>query len=112
MTFAFLNLKKIIEVYLDDLGAHSRKRVCHPYHLRLIFERCRHYQVHLNPHKCIFCVKFGHLLGFIVSREGIRVNPLKVEAILQFFPRVTFDTFIVYKVWRTSCEGSWSIFPT
>ena len=31
-------------------------------------------------------MKSGRLLGFIVSKEGIRVNPLKVEAILQLSP--------------------------
>ena len=86
MTLIFHDLKSIIEVFLDDLAAHSRLRVRHPYHLRLVFERCLHYQVRLNPHKCTFCVKSGHLLGFIVSKEGIRVNPLKVEAILQLSP--------------------------
>jgi hypothetical protein len=40
----------------------------------------------LNPHKCIFCVTSGHLLGFIVSTKGIMVDPLKVEAITQFPP--------------------------
>ena len=28
----------------------------------------------------------GHLLGFIVSKEGIRADPLKVEEILQLLP--------------------------
>ena len=86
MTFAFHDLKNIIEVYLDDLDAYSHLRVCHPYHLLLVFKIFRHYQIQLNPHKCIFCVKVDHLLGFIVSKEGIRVNPLKVEAILQLSP--------------------------
>ena len=86
MTFDFHDLKNIIEVYLDDLAAHSHLRVRHPYHLRLVFERCRHYQIRLNPHKCIFCVTVGHLIGFIVSEDGIRVDPLKVEAILQLSP--------------------------
>ena len=86
MTLIFHDLKMIIEVYLDDLTAHSHLRVCHPYHLRLVFEICRHYQVRLNPHKCIFCLTIGCFLGFIVSREGIRVDPLKVEAILQLSP--------------------------
>ena len=31
-------------------------------------------------------MKSGRLLGFIISKEGIRVNPLKVEAILQLSP--------------------------
>ena len=85
MTLIFHDLKMIIEVYLDDLAAHSRLRVCHPYHLRLVFERCSRYQVHLNPHKCIFCMTVGRLLGFIVSK-GIRIDPLKVEATLQLSP--------------------------
>ena len=86
MTLIFHDLKTIIELYLDDLSAHSHMRVSHPYHLILVFERCRHYQVRLNPHKCIFCVRVGRLLGSIMSKEGIRVDPLKVEAILQLYP--------------------------
>ena len=86
MTLFFHDLKTIIKVYLDDLAAHSRLRVRHPYHLRLVFERCHHYQVSLNPHKCIFCITIGHLLGFIISKEGIRVDPLMVEEILQLSP--------------------------
>ena len=73
-------------MYLDDLNAHSHLRVRHPYYLRLVFEICRHYQVGLNPHKCIFCVTVGLFLVFIVSREGIRVDPLNVEEILQLSP--------------------------
>ena len=86
MTFSFHELKNIIEVYLDDLVAHSHMRVHHPYHLHLVFERFLHYQIWLNPHNCIFSMKVSRLLGFIVSKEGIRVNPLKVEAILQLSP--------------------------
>ena len=50
MSFAFHDIKNIIEVYLDDLTTHSHLRVCHPYHLQLVFERCHHYQVCLNSH--------------------------------------------------------------
>jgi hypothetical protein len=40
----------------------------------------------LNPHKCIFVVESGRLLGFMVSKDGIRVDPLKVKAILTLPP--------------------------
>ena len=107
MTLIFHDLKKIIEVYLDDLISHSRLRVCHPYHLCLVFEICCSYQIQLNPHKCIFCVKVSRLLGFIVSKEGIRLR--------QYFncldPCITFDISNVCKVWPNCCEYSWSIFP-
>jgi hypothetical protein len=86
MTFTFHDLKHIVKAYLDDLVAHSRKRVDHAMHLRLVFERCRYYRIQLNPHKCIFCVISGCLLGFLFSETGIMVDTLKVEAILQLPP--------------------------
>ena len=86
MTFSFHDLKNIIEVYLDDLASHSCLIVHHPYHLRLVLKIFHHYHIRLNTHKCIFCVKVGRLLGFIMSKEGIRVDPLKVQEKLQLFP--------------------------
>jgi hypothetical protein len=86
MTFTFHYFKHIVEAYLDDLTAHSRKRVDHPKHLRLAFERFHHYHICLNPHKCIFCVRSSRILGFLVSKTGIMVDPLKVEAILRLSP--------------------------
>jgi hypothetical protein len=86
MKFAFHDLKHIVEAYHDDLIAHSRKKVDNSTHLRLVFETCRYYRIFLNPHKCIFCVSSGHLLGFLVSDTGIMVDTLKVEEILRFPP--------------------------
>jgi hypothetical protein len=86
MSFVFHDLKHIVEAYLDDLASCSRKRKDHPMHLRLIFECCRYFRIRLNPNKCSFCVTSGHLLDFIVSTTGIMVDPLKVEAIVQFPP--------------------------
>jgi hypothetical protein len=86
MSYAFHDIKHIVQPYLDDLPAHSMRRIDHPMHLRAIFVRCRFYRIRLNPHKCVFCVESGRLLGFIVSRHGIRVDPIKVEAILNIPP--------------------------
>jgi hypothetical protein len=86
MSYAFHDIKHIVQPYLDDLLAHSLRRVDHPTHLREIFVHCRFYRIRLNPHKCVFCVESGPLLGFIVSRHGIRVDPIKVEAILNLPP--------------------------
>ena len=82
MSYAFHDIKHIVELYLDDLPTHSQWREDHPSHLRDIFLRCRHYNIWLNPHKCDFCVETGHLLGFVVSKDGIQVDPLKIATIL------------------------------
>ena len=36
--------------------------------------------------KCIFCAPFGVLLGHVVCRDGILVNPTKVAIILDLPP--------------------------
>jgi hypothetical protein len=61
-------------------------RVDHLAHLCSIFLRCQFYHIRLNPHKCVFCIESDRLLGFIVSHQGIRVDPLKVEVILNLPP--------------------------
>ena len=71
MNFSFHDIKSIVKPYLDDLPAHSRKRIGHPDHLRLIFERCRYYKIRLNPQQCLFGVELGRLLRLIVSNKGI-----------------------------------------
>jgi hypothetical protein len=83
MSYAFHDIKHIAEPYLDDLPAHSSHRTDH---LWAIFLRCRFYRIRLNPHKCIFTVKSGRLLGFIISKDGIRVDPLNIKAILALLP--------------------------
>jgi hypothetical protein len=89
MSYAFHDIKHIVQPYLVDLLAHSLHRVDHPTHLRAIFVRFRFYCIRLNPHKFIFCIESSCLLGFIVSRQGIQVDPIKVEAILNLPPPST-----------------------
>ncbi|KAM1807678.1 hypothetical protein ACFX11_030653 [Malus domestica] len=36
----------------------------------------------LNPNKCVFGVRSGKFLGFMISQRGIEANPEKIKAIL------------------------------
>jgi hypothetical protein len=67
--------------------------VDHPIHVCAIFLRCLFYHICLNPHKCVFCVESSRPLGFIVSRQGIQIDPLKVEVILNLPPPSSFFQF-------------------
>ncbi|XP_070022707.1 uncharacterized mitochondrial protein AtMg00860-like [Nicotiana sylvestris] len=49
--------------------------------LRKFFNRLRRYNLKLNPVKCVFGVPAGKLLGFIISRRGIELDPSKLKAI-------------------------------
>jgi hypothetical protein len=89
VSYAFHDITRIVEAYLNYLTTHSKNRADHPAHLRAIFDRCRKYKIRLNPLKCSFCVVVGRLLGFIISKHRIMVDPFKVEAILQLSPPFT-----------------------
>ena len=82
MSYAFHDIKHIAEPYLDNIAAHSQRREDHLGHLRDIFLRCYHYNIRLNPHICVFCVETGHLLGFVVSKDGIWIDSLKIATII------------------------------
>jgi hypothetical protein len=86
MSCAFQDIKHIVESFLDDLTTYSKKQAQHITHLHVVFEKCRYYKIHLNPHRYIFCVEFGRLLGFIMSKHEIMVDPLKIEVIVQLSP--------------------------
>lgn len=40
----------------------------------------------LGPHKCMFCIILGQLVGFIVSKYKIIIDHFKVEVILKLPP--------------------------
>ena len=82
MSKTFADMKdRIIVIYLDDLTMFSKKRKYHMKYLRRVLQRCREHGISLNPKKSIFCVTEGKLLGHIVSQEGIKIDPDRVEAI-------------------------------
>jgi hypothetical protein len=78
-------IHKFIEVYMDDWMVYSLLKE-HVALLRLMFDRCRELQISLNLRKCIFCVPHGNLLGHIVCREGVLVDPAKVVVIVNMPP--------------------------
>jgi hypothetical protein len=81
VTLFYDMMHKEIKVYIDDMIANSKKGQNHVKVLRKLFERLRKYELKLNPVKCSFGVKFGKLLGFVVSDRGIKVDPNKVRPI-------------------------------
>ena len=82
MYYDFHDIKHTMDPYLDDLPTYLQQREDHPENLRDIFLRCCHYNIQLNPHKCVFCVETERLIGFVVSKDGIWIDPLKIAAIL------------------------------
>lgn len=49
----------------------------------------RQYGLKLNPGKCVFDIKVGRFLGYVVIEQGIEVNPEKVQALRSMTPLAT-----------------------
>ena len=80
-------INKFVVVYLDDITIYYKNRLDHISHLKQVFERCQKYGISLNPNKSFFSLQEGKLLGFIVSKEGISIDPSRVKSIFEIpFP--------------------------
>jgi hypothetical protein len=55
----------------------------HINHLRKTFVKCRKFGLSLNPKKYDFAMTEGKLMVHIVSKEGVKIDPERVEAIKQ-----------------------------
>jgi hypothetical protein len=82
MDIAFIEEKdKFVVIYLDDITVFSKTNKEHHYHLKKVFQKCQRYVLSLNHKKSLFSMQEGKLLGHIVSAEGVRIDPDRVEAI-------------------------------
>ena len=81
-------LDKFMKVFLDDFTVYGTKED-HIENLEKCLIKCRENGVSLNPEKCYFCVNSGRLLGHVVCKEGLLVDPKKVGVIKELPPPTT-----------------------
>lgn len=88
MDIAFKGLiNRSVVIYLDDITMYSKKRYNHLHDLNQIFQRCKRYGISLNPKKSFFALDQGKLLGFIVFKDGIYIDPDRIKEISEIpFP--------------------------
>ena len=79
----FEDIGYFIVIYLDDIIFYSKTNEEHLAHLRKVFEKCRKYCLSLNPKKTLFGLQEGKILSHIISEEGIKIDPKRIEGILQ-----------------------------
>eukprot|EP00253_Pinus_taeda_P020958 PITA_20958 len=72
----------LLVIYFDDY-AFSKSGPRHLNTLRQVFLICRKYGISLNPKKSLFGLEEGKLLGHIISKDGVRIDPDRIQAILQ-----------------------------
>jgi len=71
-------------VYLDDIVVFGETFEEHSTRLKEIFERLRQFELKIEPDKCEFLKTELNYLGHVMTSEGVKPDPQKVEAFCEF----------------------------
>jgi len=71
-------------VYLDDVLIFSHSLDEHKRHVRLVLERLRANGLFAKPEKCAFHQTEIEYLGYLVSPDGVKMDPKKVSAVVDW----------------------------
>ncbi|GJY24263.1 reverse transcriptase domain-containing protein [Tanacetum coccineum] len=74
-------LGRNLEAYVDDMVIKNKKEQEMVMDIAKTFDNLWKINMKLNPMKCLFVVKEGKFLGYMVISERIRANPKKTKAV-------------------------------
>jgi hypothetical protein len=77
-------LDQSIVVFIDDILIYSKSLEEHEYHLRRVLQRLKEKWFYAKFSKCEFWLDKVIFLGYVVSKDGISVDPKKVEAVVNW----------------------------
>jgi hypothetical protein len=82
-------IHNFLEVYLDDLKVFNLLQD-HIEVLWLMLDRCKKCHISLELNKCNFFAPFGILIGHVVCKQGLLVDPTKITIILELAQPISF----------------------
>lgn len=86
MDISFKGLvNKLVVIYLDGIIVYSKKRSNHLIDFKYIFQFFQWYGISLNPKKSFFALNEGKLLGFIVSKSALHIDPDRIKEIYEIY---------------------------
>jgi hypothetical protein len=71
-------------VFIDDILVYSKSLEEHEDHLRIVLQILRHKKLYAKLKKCEFWLNQVVFLGHVVSKDGIIVDPSKIEAVVNW----------------------------
>ena len=75
-------IEKCMEVYVDDMVVMSDSLEQNVQDLDEVLAVARKYDMRLNPEKCVFGIRGGKFLGFMLTHRGNEANPDKCQAVV------------------------------
>ena len=75
-------IRNSVVVYFDDILVYSKNESDHLEHLYKIFAMLRVQKLYANLKKCSFFTDNIIFLGYVVTKDGIEMDPSKMKTIL------------------------------
>jgi hypothetical protein len=82
-------LDKFVVVFIDDILIYSKNEEEYVEHLRIVLQHLRDQLLYAKLSKCEFWLYSVKFLGHTISREGISVDPSKVQEVVDWKPPKT-----------------------
>ncbi|XP_060209835.1 uncharacterized protein LOC132636820 [Lycium barbarum] len=79
-------LNQFVVVFIDDILIYSKNSEDHRKHLRIVLQTLQEKKLYAKLSKCEFWLSEVAFLGHIVSAEGVKVDPSKIQAIVEWKP--------------------------
>jgi hypothetical protein len=77
-------LRKFVLVFFDDILIYSKTWTKHLKHLEQVLSLLEENQFYAKRSKCTFGKDEVEYLGHIISKEGVKVDPKKIKAIIEW----------------------------
>jgi len=78
------HIDKICAVYLDDILVYSKDPKEHDHHVKLVLQKLEEYFLKVDLDKSEFDQEEVEFLGHIIGKNGIRMDPRKVQSVLEW----------------------------
>ena len=79
-----LELDKFVVVFINDILIYLENEADHAEHLRIVLSRLREHKLYAKFSKCEFWLSEVPFLGHILSKDGISVDPSKVQEVIDW----------------------------
>jgi hypothetical protein len=79
-------LDKFVVVFIDDILIYSKNEKEHAKHLQIVLQHLQEHKLYANFSKCEFWLNSVKFLGHTISKDGISVDPRKVQEVMDWKP--------------------------